>query len=89
MKGPDAANKLPGVTPHTKVTQLREKTIVSIWQLLVPSEAFEARADQGLLADGGGVHQEPGEVEAPGGEKRRGTEQGTLQLKHKLKLIKN
>ena len=52
-------------------------------------EAFEARAHQGLLADGGRVHQEPGEVEAPGGEKRRGTEQGTLQLKHKLKLIKN
>ena len=42
----------------------------------MPSEAFEAGADQGLLADGGGVHQEPGEAEAPGGEERGGAEQG-------------
>ena len=44
------------------------------------SEAFEARADQGLLADGGGVHQEPGEAEAPGGEERGGAKQGRQSL---------
>ena len=48
----------------------------------VPPETFEAREDQGLLADGGGVHQEPGETEAPGGEERGGEEQGILNLSH-------
>ena len=42
----------------------------------VPSETSEAREDQGLLADGRGVHQEPGETEASGGEERGGEEQG-------------
>ena len=32
---------------------------------------------QGLSADGGGVHQEPGASQAPGGEERGGAHQGS------------
>ena len=34
----------------------------------MPPEVAEAGADQRLLTDGGGVHQEPGADEASGGE---------------------
>jgi len=38
----------------------------------VSPEVVEAGPDQGLLADGGGVHQEPGEAQASRGEDRGG-----------------
>ena len=59
------------MTLGTSLCLLRLNLIFS-----VSPETFEAREDQGLLADGGGVHQEPGETEAPGGEERGGEEQG-------------
>ncbi len=34
----------------------------------VPAAAPQAGADQGLSPHGGGVHQEPGEAQAAGGE---------------------
>ena len=42
----------------------------------MPAAAAQAGADQGLPAYGGGVHQEPGEAQAPGGEERGGEDQG-------------
>ena len=75
MKGPDAANKLPAVTPHAKVViselsgfwseewgfQYEEKhdSRIDLF-VLVSSEAVEGGEDQGLLADGGGIHQQSG-----------------------------
>ena len=38
----------------------------------MPVEAPEARPDQGLPADGGGVHLQPRASQAAGGEERGG-----------------
>ena len=36
----------------------------------MPIEITQTRTNQGLLVDGGGVHQEPREIEAPRGKTR-------------------
>ena len=36
----------------------------------MPIEITQTRTNQGLLVDGGGIHQEPREIEAPRGKTR-------------------
>lgn len=79
MKGPDAANKLPGVTPHTKC-RLRLLKMERIKDYLLMEEEFIRytsninlrRLDKIILI----FMQESGTPETPRGEERRGTQQG-------------
>lgn len=75
VKGPDAANKLPGITPHTKcrlrlLKQERIKVGLSYTSCIALGLSLQCLYFiAGLFAHGGGVHQKPGEVETTRGEK--------------------
>ena len=74
-KGPDAANKLPAVTPHTKCRlKLLKQERIKV-RNLISSASFKFELEvtlfcrfthAGLPPDGGGVHPEPGAAEAAG-----------------------
>ena len=78
MKGPDAANKLPGVTPHTKC-RLRLLKMERIKDYLLMEEEFiryTSKFNLRLLYKTNLIFmQESGTPETPRGEERRGAQQ--------------